>query len=234
LRFNDFGFYTEPVALDYPYKNTKAQVKVESLDNDAYVQDFLPRSTPAAGPTVRQTDGHELTTGVDLTVGTKAGVSGTVNLNGKTTRSEEVTRNVSRITATLGIKSVKWSYHVGDIYHQESGLGVHGDRLPFLEFAFEEAPPEKPLRLQLSGYWVTTFTPQKGLFAILKSKRPGVPLLRNFCHLTCITLPHQLPKSGRMKLQLEARMPCSMTESVAVKSEKLGVKMEGKLTDQDS
>jgi hypothetical protein len=195
LQFNDLGFYTEPVALEYPYKHSKAQVNVESLDKDAYVQHWLPRSTAAAGPTVRQTDGHELTTGVDLTIGTKAGVSGTVNLNGKTTRSEEVTRNASRITATPGITSVKWSYYVDDIYHQQSGLGVDHDRLPFLQFGFKEAPAVKRLCLELSGYWTTSFTPKKGLLSTLKNlKRPAVPLLRNFCQLTCITLPHLFPE----------------------------------------
>jgi hypothetical protein len=205
---------------------------VDSSDKGVYPRSWLPRSTTASGPTVTYTDGRELASGLSLTIGTKNGVSGTGSINGKVTHAQEVTRNLSRVTALPGATFVKWSYDVDDSYQQQGGLEVEHDRHPFLKFWLRKAHVEKPINVELSGYWVNRITPKKGMKLLSAfRKRQAVPLLRNFCHLTCITLPPHLPRSAISTLQLEARMPCHMAEPVVVKSVEadfeLGVEMEG-------
>ena len=236
LQVNHLGFYTDPITLEHPYEHRKVQVKIDSSDRNVSPHSFRPHKTSAAGSTITQTDGRQLAGGLNLTVGMPNAVSGGGNVSRMVSHTRETIRNLSRITAFAADTFVSWSYDVDDSYQQQGGLELEQERNPFLKFWLRKGQVEKPLQVEVSGYWVTPFTPKKGVkFAVLSAfrKRHPVPLLRNFCHSTCIILPSDLARSAVSTLRLKACMPCSLEEKVVLELPEtdfeLGIVMEGRV-----
>lgn len=220
--------------MEYPYEHSKIKVKVDSSDKCVYTRDCRPQNTAAAEPTVAHTDLREMSGRGTLTIGPV--VSGTLNMAGKVSHAQETKRNRSRITTYVEETFVEWVYDVDDSNQRQSGLQVEDEKLPFLEFCLRrDAQVENPLRVELSGYWVSRVMPLKrgrNFFPAIR-KRHKVPLLRSFSHLTCITLPPHLPGTTRSSIHLEAHMPSSKAESAVLKSveaySELGIEMQGQV-----
>ena len=221
LKFKILNVETPPTkALDYPYYHSKVKVNVDSEDAHVYPKNYRPLTNSAEGPTVTQTHSHEWTGGGSVSIGTKTGISGTANVNRRVNETDERVRNIWSTTAYAQETEVTWEYDVRDPKQQQRGLQVEIERLPFVEFWPERhAQVQKPFRVELSSYW-STRTPKKGTkFLPFPAfwKRQPMPLLRNFCHVTCIMLPSNLSKIARLKLQLEAHMlPSIVKENSAI------------------
>lgn len=233
LQINKLGFYTNPIASEHPYKHHKVEVKIDSSDKKLYPRSWHPESTDAAGNTITHINGRQLTGTLGLTAGTN-GVTGNGTISGMISHTRETTRNLSRITALPGDTSVTWSYNVDDSYQQERGLALEQERHPFLKFWLRKAQVDEPLRVEVSGYWVTRITPKKSVKFLAFKKPQAVPLLRNFCHLTCITFPSHLPRSAVSTLRLKAHLPlppkmCMVIEDPKEEDFELDIKMTGQV-----
>lgn len=241
LEFSRLGFYTKAIAQGQPYEHFKVRVKVDSSDKVVYPRDWRPVNTLATGPTVKITDGTETTGGATLAVGTKAGVTGSVTASRMVSGAREITKNLSRIRVHPEDTFVEWTYDVEDAYQRQGGLEiVDQERLPLLKFwCMEGEPRDKLLRIELSGYWVNRDVPKKGwkwANFFRKGQRP-VPMLRNFCHSTRITIPANLKSSMVSTLKLKACMPLCRGESVVLEPEvhrqmpacAVGVELEGQV-----
>ena len=177
------------------------------------------------------------TGGGSVSIGT--GISGTVNVNRRVNDAEEMVRNISSITAYGQATKVTWEYDVRDTRQQQRGLQVEVEGLPFVEFwPKRPAQVQKPFRVELSSYWSTRMPKKQSKFLPLPAfwKRQPMPLLRNFCHVTCIILPSNLSKMARLELQLEAHMPPSIVNenfAILMSHKKPSSDLEGVTVDGD-
>jgi hypothetical protein len=242
VEFKQLDFDTKAIAQENPYEHFQAHVKIDSSDQTAYPRDWRPQPTAAIGPTAKMTSGHENLGGVSLSVGTKGGVTGGLTASRKHSRSQETTKNHSRIRAHCDGAFVEWIYDVDDVNERQGGLRLKDERLPFLKY-WLESEQTGPLRVRISGYWISSVLPIPKNWATLRKifergQAQEVPMLRNFCHSTHIIIPSDLQKTVTSTLHLKACMPCSPAGSADMEREALrvpdfakreGFKLEGKL-----
>ena len=208
LQFKILDAETAPKDAQHLYQHTKIKVVVDSEDERVHPFDYGPMPTLAAGPTVTHTHSHEWTRGGSVSVG-RTGILGIININRRANDTDEVVRNVQRCAVYRQVSRVTWEYDACDTYQQQRGMRVEVGRLPFVEFWPERhAQIRKPFSVELTSYWSTRMPKKGSKFLPLPAfwKHQPVPLLRNFCHVTCMRLPSDLSKVTTLQLQLDARM----------------------------
>ena len=169
---------------------------------------YGPMPTTAAGLTVTHTHSHEWTRGSSVSVG-RTGILGTANINRRANDTNEMVRNIQHCTVYCQVSRVTWEYDACDTYQQQWGMWVEVGRLPFVEFWPERhAQIQKPFSVELTSYWSTRMPKKGSKFLPLPAfwKHQPVPLLRNFCHVTCMRLPSDLSKVTTLLLQLNTHM----------------------------
>ena len=217
MKFKMLEFITEPSRSvpDNPYTQFRANVAVDSCDNDLIAGDCRPRPTPSTDRTAKHIHTREHQEGLTLSGGT-SGFNAAGAASRKDTSTKETIEHRSGISAVPADSVFRLTYYVDDDKTGEEGLRIEEERLPTIPFRLRtKARPDKPLKIELSSCWRlppnVPPTSLKDLWHFFRKRHPR-PLLRNFCHVTIITLPPHLSKSATSTLRLEAWMPCSQGE----------------------
>jgi len=222
-------------------------VKIDSCDKDFMPTDMLPEPTPGAASTVEKSHGHENHGSVTASVATSlkpVTIGGT--LGRKHTGNTTATVNNSGISLYVNDNFAEWSYSVDDEKQQKEGIWISKERRPIAPFSLRRPRTNvnEPLKITLSSVWVLQEPPfRKKMFDFFFRRRDEpIPLLRNFRHLTVITLPpnsHELPDPPGAKLKLRAEMPsaciCPRTVEISelTNDSQFGVEMMGLMESLD-